>query len=98
LERGLEILVRTRKLSAGRVKATFDWLGPASRTARFAATKRLDIAIVLAVIQAARPEGPHGVLDPKVLSTLARLDTLFAKAYKINRERGVLRARDGTLF
>ncbi len=59
----------------------------ATETAGFAAAKRLDIAIVLAVIQAARPDGPHGVLDPKVLATLARLEALFAKAYKINRER-----------
>jgi len=60
----------------------------ASETAGFAQTKRLDIAIVLAVIQAARLDGPHGVLDPKVFATLARLEALFAKAYKINRERG----------
>jgi glucoamylase len=59
----------------------------ASETAGFAAAKRLDIAIVLAAIQAARQDGPHGVLDPKVLATLVRLETLFAKAYKINRER-----------
>ena len=58
-----------------------------SETAGFAEAKQLDIAIVLAVIQAARPNGPHGVLDPKVLATLARLEALFAKAYKINRER-----------
>ena len=59
----------------------------ASETAGFTDAKRLDIAIVLAVVQAARPDGPHGVLDPKVLATLARLEALFAKAYKINRER-----------
>jgi glucoamylase len=59
----------------------------ASETAGFAEAKRLDIAIVLAVIQAARPDGPHAVLDPKVLATLARLEALFARAYKINRER-----------
>ncbi len=59
----------------------------APEKAGFADAKRLDIAIVLAVIQAARPEGPHGVLDPKVLATLARVEALFATAYKINRER-----------
>jgi glucoamylase len=59
----------------------------ASEAAGFADAKRLDIAIVLAVIQAARLDGPHGVLDPKVLATLARLEALFAKAYKINRVR-----------
>jgi glucoamylase len=59
----------------------------APETAGFADAKRLDIAILLAVIQAARPDGPHGVLDPKVLATLGRLEALFAKAYKINRER-----------
>jgi glucoamylase len=59
----------------------------ASEAAGFVDAKRLDIAIVLAVIQATRLDGSHGVLDPKVLATLARLEALFAKAYKINRER-----------
>ena len=59
----------------------------ALETAGFADAKRLDIAIVLAVIQAERPDGPHAPIDPKVLATLARLEALFAKAYKINRVR-----------
>ncbi len=59
----------------------------AAETASFTEAKRLDIAIVLAAIQAARRGGPHGVLDPRVLATLARLEALFAQAYKINRER-----------
>jgi glucoamylase len=48
--------------------------------------KRLDIAIILAVIQAARPEGRHSVVDPQTLATLARLEALFDKEYEINRE------------
>lgn len=50
--------------------------------------KRLDIAVILGVIHAARTEGPHSTLDPKALATLARLEQLFAKEYQINRERG----------
>lgn len=49
--------------------------------------KRLDVAVILGVIHAARTEGPHSVLDPKVFATLARLERLFEKAYEINRGR-----------
>jgi glucoamylase len=59
----------------------------ASEATSAAPARRLDIAVVLAVIQAARTERPHSVLDPKVLATLARLEQLFAKEYAINRER-----------
>jgi len=54
--------------------------------ADFPDVKRLDIAVILAVIQAARPEGPHSVVDPQTLATLTRLETLFDEEYKINRE------------
>ncbi|MBG0797064.1 glucan 1,4-alpha-glucosidase [Methylocystis sp. L43] len=47
----------------------------------------LDMAVPLGVIHAARAEGPHSVLDPKALATLARLEQLFAKEYRINQER-----------
>lgn len=54
--------------------------------------KRLDIAVILGVLHAARADGPHSVLDPKVLATLTRLEELFAKEYAINRERASDRA------
>ncbi len=54
--------------------------------------KDLDIAVVLAVIHARRRDGPHSILDPKVLATLARLEDLFASLYAINRGCGSDRA------
>jgi glucoamylase len=48
---------------------------------------KLDIAVILGVIHAARSEGAHGIVDPKVLATLARLEAQFATEYQINRER-----------
>ncbi|PWB90141.1 glucan 1,4-alpha-glucosidase [Methylocystis sp. MitZ-2018] len=52
-----------------------------------APARQLDMAVPLGVIHAARVEGPHSVVDPKALATLARLEQLFAREYKINRER-----------
>ncbi|MGH6812001.1 MAG: glycoside hydrolase family 15 protein [Methylocella sp.] len=49
--------------------------------------KELDFATILAVIHAAREEGAHSVLDPKVMATLARLEELFDASYAINRHR-----------
>lgn len=49
---------------------------------------RLDIAVVLGVLHAAQPNGPHSVLDPKVLATLHRLEQLFVKQYRINKDLG----------
>ncbi len=49
--------------------------------------KDLDFATILAVIHAAREEGAHSVLDPKVMATLARLEELFDASYAINRGR-----------
>jgi len=49
---------------------------------------RLDIAVILGVLHAAQPNGPHSVLDPKVLATLDRLERLFTKQYRINQEQG----------
>ena len=46
-----------------------------------------DIAIILAVLHAARLNGRHSVLDPKVQGTLAALEELFEAEYLINRER-----------
>ncbi|MDQ6702455.1 MAG: glycoside hydrolase family 15 protein, partial [Pseudomonadota bacterium] len=48
--------------------------------------KELDFATILAVIHAARGEGAHSVLDPRVMATLARLEELFATTYPINRD------------
>lgn len=58
-----------------------------SATPSVAPARRLDIAVPLGVIHAARTEGPHSVLDPIALATLARLERLFAKEYPINRTR-----------
>lgn len=54
--------------------------------------KALDSAVILAVIHARRVEGPHSILDPKVLTTLVRLEDLFASLYPINRACGPGRA------
>lgn len=48
---------------------------------------RLDIAVILGVIHADRPDGPHSVLDPKVLATMVALEQLFAMDYPINWRR-----------
>ncbi len=53
--------------------------------------KELDFASILAVIHAARGEGAHGVLDPKVMATLARLEELFDASYAINLGRAETR-------
>lgn len=49
--------------------------------------KRLDISVILGVIHAARSEGAHSIVDPKILATLARLEAQFATEYQINRVR-----------
>jgi glucoamylase len=50
--------------------------------------RRLDIATPLAAVHARRAEGPHSVLDPKALATLARIEEMFDQEYAINRDRG----------
>ncbi|SFK12159.1 glycoside hydrolase family 15 protein [Methylocapsa palsarum] len=57
-----------------------------------AGDKALDIAVLLAVVHAARREGPHSLSDPKVWATLAKLEDLFASSYKINQDIGGDRA------
>ena len=52
-----------------------------------ASTKELDIAVILAAIHAGGHHKTHTVHDPRMQSTLARLEALFAAAYPINRER-----------
>jgi glucoamylase len=50
--------------------------------------KDLDIAVILAAIHAdSMASVAHSPRDPRMLATLERLDTLFAAAYPINRER-----------
>ncbi|HXW73897.1 MAG TPA: glycoside hydrolase family 15 protein [Steroidobacteraceae bacterium] len=60
-----------------------------SRTAQepVAARKDPDIAVVLAVLHAARAGGRHSVLDPKAQATLTALEELFEAEFAINRER-----------
>ncbi|WP_198017177.1 glycoside hydrolase family 15 protein [Methylocapsa acidiphila] len=55
-------------------------------------SKDLDFATILGVIHADRPEGPHSVLDPKALATLAKLESLFETTYPINRLEPARRA------
>ncbi len=54
-----------------------------------AATPRLDFAVILGVVQAARRDGPHSPADPRALATLRRLEDLFDRIYPINRDRPV---------
>ncbi|MGD9659410.1 MAG: glycoside hydrolase family 15 protein, partial [Methylocystis sp.] len=51
------------------------------------APRRLDIAVILATVHAGRRTGPHSVVDPKTLATLAALERLFEKEYLINHAR-----------
>ncbi|MCW2275668.1 glucoamylase [Rhodoblastus acidophilus] len=50
-------------------------------------TLRLDFAVILGVVQAARRNGPHSPADPRAFATLAKLEDLFDRAYLINRNR-----------
>ena len=49
--------------------------------------KELDISVVLAAIHADAPGARHSVSDPRVHSTLERLEALFDAEYPINRNR-----------
>ncbi len=49
--------------------------------------KALDIAVILAVLHAARASGAHSVLDPRAQATLTVLEELFEAEYPINRNR-----------
>lgn len=51
--------------------------------------RRLDIAVILGVIHAGRRAGPHSVVDPKSLATLAALERFFEQEYPINRGRPI---------
>jgi glucoamylase len=56
-------------------------------TAAGDAGKALDIAVILAVLHAARATGAHSVLDPRAQATLTALEDLFEADYAINRDR-----------
>ncbi|WP_238578582.1 glycoside hydrolase family 15 protein, partial [Inquilinus limosus] len=47
----------------------------------------LDIAVILGVLHAGLPSGPHSMLDPRAQATLAALEDLFADLYPINAGR-----------
>jgi glucoamylase len=51
-----------------------------------AGDKDLDIATLLAVIHAGRKRGAHSVEDPKIATTVTRLEELFASLYEINQK------------
>jgi glucoamylase len=50
-------------------------------------SKELDIAVILAAIHAGGDAATHSARDPRMHSTLARLETLFGDLYPINRDR-----------
>src|SRR5262249_39615046 len=56
-------------------------------TEREDSERELDVAVILAVLRAGRAGARHGVLDPKVQSTLTALEELFEAKYAINRDR-----------
>lgn len=47
----------------------------------------LDIAVILGLLHAGLPSGPHSVLDPRAQATLAALEDLFAGLFPINTGR-----------
>jgi glucoamylase len=49
--------------------------------------KELDISVILAAIHSAGEGIPHTVRDPRMQSTLARLEQLFGAVYPINQRR-----------
>jgi glucoamylase len=52
-----------------------------------ASTKTLDIAVILAAIHARDGEDAHSARDPRMHSTLAKVEQLFDRLYPINRNR-----------
>ena len=49
--------------------------------------KELDIAVIFAAIHGASDQATHSVHDPRMHSTLARLEALFGAEYEINHDR-----------
>jgi glucoamylase len=54
--------------------------------------KQLDIAVILSAIHAAEAGNKHTARDPRMHATLAKLESLFDKAYPINHQRAADRA------
>jgi glucoamylase len=54
-------------------------------------TKELDISVIFAAIHAGGDSDTHSVHDPRMHSTLARLEALFDADYAINKNRGPAR-------
>lgn len=56
----------------------------AIRAAQAPSDLDLDSSVILAVVAAGLPEGRHSVLDPRVQSTLKRLERLFMELFPLN--------------
>jgi glucoamylase len=52
-----------------------------------ASRKELDIAVIFAAIHGASDQAKHSVHDPRMQSTLSRLEALFNAEYEINHDR-----------
>jgi glucoamylase len=48
-------------------------------------TKELDFSVILGILRAGLPEGPHSITDERVAQTMYRLEKLFAAEYAVNR-------------
>lgn len=57
-----------------------------------APTKYLDISVIFAIIHSGEDGSAHGLRDPRVRATLAKLEALFDKDYAINHGRPAGRA------
>lgn len=49
----------------------------------------LDSAVLVAVMESGRMQGPHSVTDPHVHATVAALEDLFRQEYPLNRDPGL---------
>jgi len=94
-ESGQNARAEACRLGAAEVLSRLDWFWSDAQgfyrsrmaTESTSAAKDLDIAVVLAVLHAARSGGPHSMLDPKAQATLTALEELFDRTYAINRGR-----------
>jgi glucoamylase len=65
-------------------------LGPKTHwdgSAREKPGDNLDSAVLLAALHSRRREGPHSLLDERVLATAVKVEDLFASLYAVNRNR-----------
>jgi len=65
-------------------------LGPKTHwdgSAREKPGDNLDSAVLLAALHSRRREGPHSLLDERVLATAVKVEDLFASLYAVNRKR-----------